>query len=151
MVRRIISFVYSSFLWYNVTYHFPKENPDMALVTCPKCKKTVSNTSNKCSNCGATLSYSAFDKNAPKHAKLHMASNIVISAAFVLLMVEFMSNIKTYVGGIFFGAGFLLHGLSLMEKEKEVEHDGKKRGKILVIVSFALIAIGVGYLIFDLR
>ena len=123
----------------------------MALVTCPRCKKTVSNTTNKCPNCGNTLSYSAFDKNAPKHAKLHMASNVALVIAFVLLMLEFLSGIKSYVGGILFGVGFMFHALSLLEKEKDKDYDGKKRGKLLIWISVGVIALGVVYLILDLR
>jgi hypothetical protein len=123
----------------------------MALVTCPKCKKSVDNATNKCPNCGGTLSYSAFDKNAPKDAKLHMASNVALVVAFLLLMMEFVANIKSYVGGILFGVGFMLHGLSLLEKEKQKDYDGKKRGKILVWVSVVITALGVVYLILDLR
>lgn len=123
----------------------------MALVTCPKCKRTVSNTSNKCPNCGGTLSYSAFDRNAPKHAKYHLLSNVFLGISFVLLFAEFFNLGKTYVGGVLFGVGFLFQGLSMLEKEKEEGYDGKKRGKLLLWISVVLIIIGVVFFILDLR
>ena len=123
----------------------------MALVTCPKCKKIVDNASNKCPNCGKVLSYSALDKNAPSYARMHLVSNVLLVVSCVLLLIEFMGGIKTYVGGIVFGAGFLLQGLALMEREKVEGYDGKKRGWIAVIIAIVFIAAGTVYLILDLR
>jgi hypothetical protein len=122
----------------------------MAMVTCPKCKRTVNSTANKCPNCGNVLSYSAFDKNAPKDARFHMLSNIFLGVSFVLLFMDFMNIAKTYAGGIVFGVGFLFQALSMLEKEKEKDFSGKKRGRLLFWISVVLILIGIGYLIFDL-
>jgi hypothetical protein len=101
----------------------------MALVTCPKCKRTVSNTSNKCPNCGGALSYSAFDKNAPKHTKYHLLSNIFLGVSFVLLFAEFSSCGKTYVGGVLFGIGFLFQGLSMLGKKRRKRADAGRSGE----------------------
>jgi hypothetical protein len=123
----------------------------MAVVTCPKCKKMVSDTSGKCPNCGNTLKVHPLSKEASLASKLHFASNAILGVSFLLLLLEYMNNTKTYVGGILFGGGFLLQGLSLLQREKEKDYDGKKRGKILIAVSVVLILIGGWFLYMDLK
>lgn len=122
----------------------------MAMVTCPKCKRVVSNSAKKCPNCGNALSGSPFDMNAPKYAKLHLLSNIVLGASFILLFIEFVGMAKTYVGGLLFGAGFMLQGFSQLEKEKLKGYDGKKRGKLIIGISVVVSILGALFLYWDL-
>ena len=123
----------------------------MALVTCPKCKKIVSDTSKVCPNCGGSLKSGPFDNNNPKAKKLHTLSNVFLSISCVLLFIEILNVAKTYVGAILFGVGFLMQGLSLLESEKEKGYDGKKRARIIIVLSIAFMIIGIVFLYLDLK
>ncbi len=123
----------------------------MAMVTCPKCKKIVSNTPKACPNCGSALKSGLFDNGSPKAKKLHMMSKMVMGISCVLMILERMNFTKTYAGALLFGVGFLLHGLSLQELEKEKDYDGKTRSKIIIAISIAIMIIGAGYIYIDLK
>ncbi|SHH88223.1 zinc-ribbon domain-containing protein [Sporobacter termitidis DSM 10068] len=129
----------------------------MAMVTCPKCKRIVNDTSKKCPNCGGPLGVgtggggSIFDKNAPKFKKLHLLSNVFLAVSCLLLLLEFGNVGKTYVGGVLFGVGFLLQGLSEAAREKEPGYVGKGRSKLIIGISVVLTLVGCLYFYLDLR
>lgn len=63
----------------------------MALIKCPECGKEISDTSDKCVNCGYVLNHSA--KHEKKESGNGSLGNISIAFAFLIPLVGFIIGI----------------------------------------------------------
>lgn len=122
----------------------------MAMVTCPKCKKIVSNTSQKCPNCGAPLRTRGVLPSKPADKKLKTISSILMYTSGLLLFLDLFSIAKTYVGGILLGCGFVLQGLAQAKAEKAEGFEGKSKTKYIEAIGVIIIIAGIVYLYFDI-
>jgi len=65
----------------------------MALITCPECKKKISDSANKCPNCGFQLSHEAIAEIKAKDQKNNQASGI---GCLALIVIVFVIGLLTY-------------------------------------------------------
>lgn len=122
----------------------------MAMVNCPKCKKIVSDVSQKCPNCGASLKPGASDKNNPAGKKLKLISTIIMYVSSLLLFLDLFEIAKTYVGVLLLGCGFVLHGFAQAKMEKAEGYDGKSKVKVIIVIGVIFFIVGIVFLYFDL-
>ena len=115
---------------------------------CPKCGGEIGASDKTCPSCGAAVRQRF--GNRPASEKLKTVSSAVMLIGIALLMLEFLSETKTYVGPILLGVGFVINGLSQLKKAKEENSDNKRMPMIIIAIGILIMAAGVVFLIMDL-
>lgn len=118
----------------------------MAIITCPSCKKMVSDSSGKCPNCRAVLKskMGASDKSTPAIKKLQTFNMIFMYVAGAMVLLEIFNIFTTYVGGLLLGIGIFIQAYLQYRKGKD-EGDIEKR-KVFVIIFVGLMTFAAGIL-----
>lgn len=122
----------------------------MAMVTCPGCKKIVSDASGKCPNCKMVLKATASDWSTPS-GKLRMISSALIVISFILVFIELFEVARTYISGILLGAGVFIHGVSQAKMVDDKNYIGKRKIMIIYALGVIIFAAGVVFLFMDLK
>lgn len=116
----------------------------MPMVTCSKCKKIVNDSSKKCPNCGAILRPGTVDMSDPENKKIYTVNKVLLYGGSILVVLDLLNFIKTYVGGIVLGFGIMMLGFLQLKSVKK-EGAGSKTKAIIVIAMGAIVFI-VGFI-----
>jgi uncharacterized paraquat-inducible protein A len=122
----------------------------MAMVDCPSCKKIVSDSSGKCPNCGKALKTGTADWNTPA-GRLRIISSVLIVASFVLVIIDLLDIVKTYVSGLLLGAGIFLHGVSQAKMADDKDYIGRRKVIAIYVLGAIFFAAGIVFLYMDLK
>lgn len=117
----------------------------MAIVTCPGCKKMVSDSSGKCPNCGAGLKSKTgvSDKSTPAIKKLQTFNMVFMYVAGIMVLLDIFEIFTTYVGGLLLGSGIFVQAYLQYRKGKDEGNIEKRKVIAVVIVGVLTFAAGI--------
>ncbi len=114
---------------------------------CPKCGGDLSGAAdNTCPACGANVS----QNSKPSYEKIKTASTAVMVVGCVLVFLDFFGVLKTYIGTLILGIGFLISFFYLRQKGRVTGSSDKKAMILTLIIGLFITIAGIVFIYLDM-